>query len=80
MVLTGTGKDGAMGVRAIKKMGGSVIVQDAKTFEFFGRPGAAIQTGSIDFIFATGRNRLCPHHAGRPEARQVKVVLCLRTM
>ena len=50
VVLTGTGSDGAMGVNAIKKMGGTVIVQNEKTSEFFGMPGAAIQTGNVDFI------------------------------
>ena len=50
VVLTGTGSDGVMGVQAIKKMGGTVIVQDEKTSEFFGMPGAAIQTGSVDFV------------------------------
>ena len=50
VVLSGSGKDGAMGVRAIKKMGGTVIVQDQQTSEFFGMPEAAQQTGSVDFI------------------------------
>ena len=50
VVLSGTGTDGAMGVEAIKKMGGTVIVQDAKTAEFPGMPAAAIKTGNVDFI------------------------------
>ena len=50
LVLTGTGSDGAMGVEAIKKMGGTVIVQDVKTAEFAGMPSAAINTGNVDFI------------------------------
>lgn len=50
VVLTGTGSDGVMGVQAIKKMEGIVIVQDEKTSDFFGMPGAAIQTGSVDYI------------------------------
>jgi two-component system, chemotaxis family, protein-glutamate methylesterase/glutaminase len=50
IVLTGTGSDGAIGVEAIKKMGGTIIVQDVKTAEFSGMPSAAIQTGNIDFI------------------------------
>jgi len=54
VVLTGTGSDGAMGVQAIKKMGGTVIAQDEHTSEFFGMPGAAIDTGSVDFVLPLG--------------------------
>ena len=50
VVLSGSGRDGAMGVKAIKKTGGTVIVQDEKTSEFFGMPDAAQQTGMVDFV------------------------------
>jgi two-component system chemotaxis response regulator CheB len=50
VVLSGSGQDGAMGVKAIKKMGGTVIVQDAKNAEFTGMPEAAQATGIADFV------------------------------
>lgn len=50
VVLSGTGKDGAIGVTAIKSTGGTVIVQDPGTAEFAGMPLEAIQTGSVDFV------------------------------
>jgi two-component system chemotaxis response regulator CheB len=50
VVLTGSGSDGAMGVRAIKKMGGTVIAQDEQTSEYFSMPSASIDTGAVDFV------------------------------
>jgi two-component system chemotaxis response regulator CheB len=50
VVLSGSGHDGSMGVKAIKKMGGTVIVQDARNAEFAGMPQAAVKTGLADFV------------------------------
>jgi two-component system, chemotaxis family, protein-glutamate methylesterase/glutaminase len=49
-VLTGTGSDGAMGVRAVKSRGGTVIAEDPETAEFRGMPDAAVATGAVDFV------------------------------
>ena len=46
VVLSGSGSDGAMGVKAIKAMRGTVIVQEPS--EFTGMPGAALETGAVD--------------------------------
>jgi two-component system chemotaxis response regulator CheB len=48
VVLSGMGTDGALGLRAVKEMGGRVIVQTGA--EFAGMPDAAIQTGHVDVV------------------------------
>jgi two-component system CheB/CheR fusion protein len=50
IVLSGTGSDGTMGIRAIKDAGGMVLVQTEATAQFDGMPRSAIGTGLADFI------------------------------
>lgn len=50
VVLSGTGQDGAMGVTAIKKTGGCVIVEDPASAAFPGMPEQAAKTGMADYI------------------------------
>jgi two-component system chemotaxis response regulator CheB len=50
VVLTGSGKDGAIGTRAMHERGGHVIVQDEATSDYFGMPGSAIAEGFVDEI------------------------------
>ena len=49
VVLSGTGSDGAEGLRAIKAEDGVTFAQDPKTAKFSGMPQAAIETGAVDF-------------------------------
>ncbi|HEY1574153.1 MAG TPA: chemotaxis protein CheB [Pseudonocardiaceae bacterium] len=49
-VLTGSGRDGAMGVSAIKSRGGTVIVEDPASAQFKGMPEAAVAASEIDFV------------------------------
>ena len=48
VVLTGTGVDGAAGMRAIKRAGGRTIVQDPRSAMHAGMPTAARATGCVD--------------------------------
>lgn len=50
VILSGTGTDGAQGVRAIRAEGGIAIAQDPKQAKYDGMPASAIQTKSVDYI------------------------------
>jgi len=52
VVLSGTGSDGSRGIRAVKEVGGMVMVQDELTAKFDGMPRAAIATGLADFVMS----------------------------
>ncbi|HEX7602058.1 MAG TPA: chemotaxis protein CheB, partial [Polyangiaceae bacterium] len=51
VVLTGSGSDGAEGIRAIKAEGGITFAQDAGA-EYRSMPDAAVATGCVDFVLA----------------------------
>ncbi|MEJ2040279.1 MAG: chemotaxis protein CheB, partial [Desulfosarcinaceae bacterium] len=50
IILSGTGSDGAHGMRAIKAGGGITIVQSEESARYNGMPHAAIETGHVDLI------------------------------
>jgi two-component system CheB/CheR fusion protein len=50
IVLSGTGTDGTLGLRAIKGEAGMVMVQDEDSAKYDGMPRNAIATGIVDFI------------------------------
>ncbi len=49
VILTGSGLDGATGLRAIKEQGGTTIVQDPATADHASMPSNAYATGCVDF-------------------------------
>ena len=48
-ILSGTGTDGTLGLKAIKGYGGMIMVQTPETAQFDGMPSSAIATGMVDF-------------------------------
>lgn len=50
VVLTGMGRDGAQGIKAIKQAGGMTIAQNVATAQFSSMPLAAIRTRAVDLV------------------------------
>ena len=50
VVLSGTGRDGALGCQEIKAKGGVTICQDEKTSRYFAMPRAAVDMEAIDYV------------------------------
>jgi two-component system CheB/CheR fusion protein len=71
IVLSGTGSDGTLGVRAVKGEGGMVMVQRPASTEYDGMPRSAISTGLVDYELAPAEMpaqliAYVAHFAGKP--------------
>ncbi|HYX24121.1 MAG TPA: chemotaxis protein CheB, partial [Thermoanaerobaculia bacterium] len=65
IILSGTGTDGALGLKAIKEHGGLTLVQSPATASFDSMPRGAILTGAIDHVLPVAEMpaRLVEHFA-----------------
>ncbi len=54
VVLSGTGSDGANGLRSVRNAGGLTMVQSPGSAGFDGMPRAAIALGSVDLVASAG--------------------------
>lgn len=52
VVLSGSNRDGASGIKAVREAGGTTVVQAPETADFRVMPDAAVQTGCVDFVVA----------------------------
>ncbi|MDD2301966.1 MAG: chemotaxis protein CheB [Eubacteriales bacterium] len=55
IILSGTGSDGTLGLKAVKGVGGMAMVQEQGQAQYNGMPQSAIKTGLVDFILPVER-------------------------
>ena len=66
VVLSGTGADGSLGLKAVKAKGGLVIAQEVGEADYDGMPQSAIATGDVDLVLPTAKiaEALVSHERG----------------
>jgi two-component system CheB/CheR fusion protein len=95
VILSGTGADGSLGLKAVKEKGGLVIAQDPDEADYDGMPRGAIATGEVDLVlpvakisealYECARRAALTHGAMAPHARDAaqnwlpKIIELLRT-
>jgi len=50
IILSGTGSDGTLGLKAIKSVSGMAMVQEPVSAKYAGMPSSAIATGLVDYV------------------------------
>jgi two-component system CheB/CheR fusion protein len=55
VILSGTGADGALGLKKVKAKGGFVIAQDPEEAGFGGMPRSAMMTGMVDLVLPVSK-------------------------
>src|SRR5271166_593732 len=67
VVLSGTGSDGSLGLKAVKEGGGLAIAQDLAETEYDGMPRSAISTGGVDLVLPAAKiaDALVAYASGR---------------
>src|SRR5271165_6783527 len=55
VVLSGTGADGSLGLKAVKDKGGLVVAQDITEAGYDGMPHSAIATGAVDLVLSAAK-------------------------
>src|SRR5436190_947166 len=65
VILSGTGGDGSLGLKAVKEKGGLVIVQDPDDAEYDGMPRSAIMAGAVDLVLPVAKISEIPAQYGR---------------
>ena len=54
VILSGTGTDGTLGLKAIKAHAGMTMAQEAQSAKYAGMPESAIRSGAVDYVRPAG--------------------------
>jgi two-component system CheB/CheR fusion protein len=74
VILSGTGSDGTVGLRAIKEHGGLTLAQTGESTEYDGMMRSAVGTGMVDLVLPVeempAKLADCFHHIGEVDGRK----------
>lgn len=78
VILSGTGSDGVLGLKAIKTEGGITFAQDSESAKYAAMPENAIVAGAVDFVLSPHRIAAelvkLAHFVGHPPAAGAEAV------